>query len=927
MVLRPHAKRRRVALAIAALCLAPAAGAQITTVGAVGTYPVFALAIGPGDTFLGNNTLWVGNGGFGSLDAVGGVTLQSGALAVGLGGTGASDGVVNFAGAGTLVQLTGDGYSDGLVNRFGVGEWGRGVVTVSAGAVLDGRAMAAACTGAVVVQYCNNFVGNAAGSDGTLTVTGPGSRASFLSGFYVGGLAVFRPPVDGFTFGTPGGTTTGRVNVLDGGTLETDRPVLGVAPGGGSPTGTERSFAEAVIGGAGSVWRVSGGTLDGSRARFETATHRNAWATLAVEAGGLLSIDGPSGDVYNNLDLTSGGGRTDARVTGPGSRISFTRASGILHVGQSLGTASLEVGAGGQVDGMFYLGVGRNGSAGNLVVDGAESLVRVDGTATAAANGVSGLAYMEVGRNGGNGTVTLRNGARLEVLASSFATNGTGMGMARDANSSGTLNIDSGAVALFRSTSSAPGTADETRNPVVLVGRDGSATLNIAGGGQLRVEGGAASTPDHLRGTALYLGGSGGNPAGGGRAVASVSGPGSLLSVSGADAFLAVGFGATGSGNLAVSDGARVEATIMHVGSSGGVGVVRLDGASVDLSGQYAGGSGQPGAALVIGSGAGAVGNLAAVNGSAIRIANDAGNGGGISIGGRTGQAGGDGVLTLSASSLVFDIPTGNGGMNVGRSGSGLLRMSNGSAVDLGSNVLYVAREAGSDGAVIATGGSTITAGWVGVGRNQNGGGDGSDGGTGTMVLNGATLFAQDVVIGTNGYLGGSAGSIVVSGSVVNYGIFSPGSSPGDFSIAGSFVAGASSRLVLEIEALAGGGFATDVLRFDAGATVEFGGSSIEFRFLGATNPNAFAASGAFDVATFLQQGDGSGNFAGLASEQLAGVAFTALSDEYPIIDFEFDPLTGSFSVVAVPEPGSWVLMAGGLLLVGCVVGRRRRLN
>jgi len=82
---------------------------------------------------------------------------------------------------------------------------------------------------------------------------------------------------------------------------------------------------------------------------------------------------------------------------------------------------------------------------------------------------------------------------------------------------------------------------------------------------------------------------------------------------------------------------------------------------------------------------------------------------------------GGDGTITLSASFMVFNFPNSSAGLNVGSSGGGLLRLQNGSTVDLGSEFLYVARESGSDGTMIATGGSTITAGWVGVGRNLAG--------------------------------------------------------------------------------------------------------------------------------------------------------------------------------------------------------------
>jgi T5SS/PEP-CTERM-associated repeat protein len=906
------ARRHRIATAVSLLLCAQASLAVVEVTGAFGTDPG-GLAIGPGDTDLSGARFYIGTGALGTLLVDAGSQLSSGTLAFATGGTGAASGLIS--GSGTRVNLT----ADGKFNRFEVGNWGIGAVTVAAGAILDGRTNVGACTSGN--QFCNNFIGQTAGSDGTFTVTGSGSEAYFLKDFVVGDTAVFRPPYNSFTFGTPGGTSTGRVHILGGGLLVTDYARLGRGPTNPGATGTERSFAELLVNGPGSTWRVTGGTVDGGEPYFGTALGRNAWADVRVENGGSIRMGG-TGDTYSSVNLTVDRGRTDAIVTGSGSNITFESQSGVLQVGRSLGSATLEVRDGGRVEGMFYASVGRDGSLGTLVVDGPTSLFRVDGTATAAALGVTAPAFMDIGRAGGNGNVTVSNGARLELLSASSTTNGTGMNLARDANSAGTLNITGGAVVQLRAESVAPGTAAETWNPTLAVGRDGSGTLNISGGGKLLVEGNAVSTPTQPRNTNLFIGGSL-NFAGGGKGSATVTGAGSAILVSGADNFMGVGDGATASGNLTASDGASIAAMIMHVGSRGGVGVAKFDNATIELTGQYTGVGGQPGATLVVGFGAGSVGNVSASNGTTIRVANAGSNGGGVSIGGTANAPGGDGTLTLSASSLVFDFPNSNAGLNVGRNGSGLLRLQKGSTVDLGNEFLYVAREIGSDGTLIATGGSTITAGWVGVGRNLAGGGTGTDGGTGTMVLNGATLNAENVVIGTNGYLGGSAGSINVSGSVTNYGTFSPGSSPGTFAIGGDYTAGSGSRLILEIESTLGGGFLTDLVLFDVGAAVNFGESAVEFRFLGKTDPEAFEATGGFNIGAFLQLVDGSGGLDPLEPSVFKGVAFSASSSAYQITDFTYDPATGGFTVTAVPELGTWALMFGGLLLIAGAARRR----
>jgi hypothetical protein len=214
------------------------------------------------------------------------------------------------------------------------------------------------------------------------------------------------------------------------------------------------------------------------------------------------------------------------------------------------------------------------------------------------------------------------------------------------------------------------------------------------------------------------------------------------------------------------------------------------------------------------------------------------------------------------------------------------------------------------------TGGSSITAGFVGVGRNKTG-----DGGTGTMVVNNSTLTAQTIEIGANGYLGGN-GTII--GNVTNYGIFNPGNSPGTFVIDGSFTNGAGGRLFVEVESDGHGGFNTDKFVFKNGSNIDLSGAQVVFRFLGDTDPNAFQASGDFDIDTFFRISGPNGE-SDLSHDLFGAVDFVARADAYTFESFSFSTEDGATfkATPAVPEPETWALMIGGLGMMGLLARRR----
>ncbi len=904
--------------ALLALAVVAPAQAQFSSSGAVNVYPGnAAVPNGPGNADLGNVGLFVGNGAPGSFSALGGSLLRLGSLLIGPSGAGNGDGTVVLDGVGTRVSLVGDGFSNGVINRLGVGEWGKGALTVSGGATLDGRAESAACIGQF--HYCNNFIGNAAGSSGVFTVTGAGSNASFLRAFRVGGLAVFHPPIDSFTFGTPGGSSRGTVNVLAGGLLTTDNIGLGLAPGGSSPVGNERSIADATVDGAGSIWRVTGGTLDGSGAGVTTGEHRNALAALSVSGGGKLLIDGKAG-IYNFINLTNNGGRTAARVTGAGSAVLFSGDAGVLQVGRRLGSAALSIDSGGSASGMFYVSVGRDGSFGDLAVDGAGSLLRVDGTASALANGSLNNAVLDIGRSG-NGLVTVSNGGRIELIATGAASNGPHLNLGRDAASAGTLNIigAGSVVSLSAQSVLAGGGPGEAFNPFVRVGRDGNGTLNITGGGKLLIDGRAISTVADSRSTDLYIGGTGDNT-NGGKGIALVSGAGSEIRLTGIDTFIGVGFGPQSFGQLTVANQADVSAIGMNVGRSGGVGVLAVDNATVHFSGHQTGFV-QAGAFLSIGR-SGGTGVVNVGNGSVITLNNLGSQGASLNLGGTGPGPLGDGTLTLSgASQIHIQAAPGLATLSVARDGSGLMRVKGGSSVDVGDGSTYIGRLKGADGTLILSEASNLTTGWLGVGRNKTATGS-VDGGTGTLVLINSTLTAQNIVIGSNGFLGGTG---TITGNVSNFGIFAPGNSPGTMEITGAFSAEAGSRLILEVQGDGHGGFNTDQVIFGSGQALDLAHLNVEFRFLGATNPNDFQAAHLFDINSFFQLRTAGGGMANLAAAAFTGATFSAQADAYTVSNFSFTAAGGAiFTATPVPEPASLALLLAGLALLSGLAQRAR---
>ena len=894
------------------LSVAPPARAQFFShSGSVGTFPFNFFPINGAVSFydMSGNTLFVGSSAPGSFSALAGALLKADHLTVGNGGSGS--GSVTVSGSPTRIELGGTG------NRLEVGNWGSGSMLVSAGALVDATLNAAACT--APGASCRSFIGNGAGSTGTLSVTGVGSEVRTLRSFTVGQAAVYPG------FGTPGGTTNATLNVLNGGTLRTEGASVGAGPAGPNALGTERVFANVTVDGVGSQWIVKQNSVDANAvASFSAGTHANAQATITVSNGGKLLVDGSSSPgPFDFMNLGVNGGRVDMTVTGIGSSVEVKGNNPVLQVGRSgaAAQASFSVLAGASASAMF-LNVGRDGARGSLLIDGTGSQLTLAGAGTP---GVGGAAFGNVGRDGGNGSVTVSNGGRLLVTDGGADTRlgggSPGVIVGRGAGGTGLLEIKGGGskVEIVSSSLGLGLGVPDNFNPYMSLGRDvgSSGELRVSDGGKLLMTGTAITSLADQRYTGLVIGGRTQNVAGGvGRA--SITGAGSEVRMSGTDAYVSVGRGAGSQGFLDVLNKGHLESTGLDVGWTAGTGTMTINDATVRLSGgPFVDGGG---AGMTIGAGAGSVGTVALNNAARISLSSDTAPFG-INVGGFRTLDGGSGTLTMAGGSVIDYSGTAARALTIARSlgSTGSMTMTEASSVVLGSNgSLLIGRVVGATGELTMRTGSTLSANYVGVGSVP-----GVDTGTAKLILTDSTLTAATVEIGARGTLGGNNGT--VNGFVINRGTLAPGESPGKIIINGGIRNEGDGQLVLDVQSDNLGGFLTDALILTKNSTFDFGAMKVLFNFVGDTDPNLFMGSGKFDMDNFLLSRDGQTD-SGLSSvftqgtvwsDVFSAAQFSATADGFDVTSLTFSS-DGRFGViaVAVPEPTTWAMLFLGVALL-----------
>lgn len=836
------------------------------------------------DAQAGDVNVGGGGGGGGSLTVSNGGATASRSLQVGLGAQGR--GTVSLTGAGSRSEL----YAV-KSHRLDIESGG---VTVAAGALLDGRVNAAACDG----LWCGAFVGAYAGADANLIVTGAGSRASFLSDFRVGAAYVTAPPDTPYTLGVAGGTTRASVSVLDGGLLQTQSVAAGIASSGPAALGNERADVRLLVSGAGSSWQVTGSpsTLDNAYFRTGLGAGGNTHTDIRILDGALLQLGMP-GAAWSQLDLAAQSGRTEMLVGGAGSRLDFAAQRSALYVGRADGQASLSFAQGGWLSGATFIEVGGKDMS-TLSFDGVGS-----GASIAAAEHIS------VGRSGGNGRLSVSNGARFDAAGGNGATLWVGYN-SQAGGGHGVLTIDGpGSQFLLQSTAT-PGSPDlPNYAPWVGIGVGAQGELRIGNGASMTVRTESTLSNQQFSPTIVNLGIGSSNGTIAGYGMASVGGAGSRLQVLGDDAVMTVGRSVGSNAQLDIVNGGRVETVNLIVGQSGASGMLNVSAATLALGG--AAGNSSNGASLRLGDGAGSLGAARFGKGAVVSIVE---NGAGRALM-TLGTRGGIGSLTMSGgASLNLAGAAGRAELQVGAAGVGSALLD-ASSIALGGGALSIGHDAGSSGYLKLANNSALQAAYVGVGSTP-----GVDGGNASLIVNDSTLTAGVLEVGSLGYLGGNG---LLAAHVVNRGVINPGNSPGTLTIDGGFSSQAGGRLVLEVAGDGAGHFQTDHLLFTDGSNIDLSGLQISFHFLGATDPRAFLASGAFNIDNFLDY-TGNAGLHPLDHGLYNGVSFAANADAYRFQRFSFSADGGAdFSIAAVPEPGSWAMLGAGLALLGLMVRRR----
>lgn len=471
------------------------------------------------------------------------------------------------------------------------GEWAYGVsglgsLTVDRGDVLT---MTSDAVGGPYVR-----VGQFAGGDATMTITGAGSEVRIDSaGSTISGDGA------GMQIGRDG--AVGAVNVLAGGALRiTDTTSQTLSSNAAEFLYVGRGISSTA------TLNVSAGSVEvsGSGAALRVGIE-GATGSLAVSAGAHVAVISTSRTANHFANFSVGElGSTGSATIDQSSLLVECRGSNeaYFNIGRG-GTGTLSItGTGAAAHGLFLHGgsgsfafadIGRS-ATGNGTVAVSNAIIRLQNDG----NGFDGVAYgiggnvgMAVGREGGIGSLTLTDNARLALDAARFSTLNLGLG------GNGSLSMSAARIDIESTFNSATLTVGRTaggtgvlsivnRSTITIDGADAGFLIGYGGGGATGTVTISDSTV-RLNGTEDAMLALGTQPP-----TTSTPGPGTgtltmvrnaVVEIDGGtgQAGLAVGAQAGGAGTLWLSRGAKIAMVStgdaeVRIGTDGGTGEVTL---------------------------------------------------------------------------------------------------------------------------------------------------------------------------------------------------------------------------------------------------------------------------------------------------------------------------------------------------------------
>lgn len=646
-------------------------------------------------------------------------------------------GVLNIgdSGAGTL-SVEGGGFVTSTYGQIGVQAGGEGTVTVAGSGSgwlsnssiyigMFGTGTLDIVDGGTVTNAQSGYIGNYAGSAGTVAVTGARSawaNTNYLSVGYMG---------------------SGALTIADGGRVTNSYGYIGANLG---------SIGTASVSGSGSSWENSGDLIVGQLGK----------GTLAIETGGIVSnttghigfspgaigkvtVTGDGSGWTNDSTLVVGnygtgtltvaqGGTVSSADGGIGIQAGSTGTVTVMDTGStwtmvndlvigSGGVGTLSVEAGGTVsNGFGYIGTG----------SGAEGHVSVTGTGSQWTNAHS----LFVGDAGGNGTLLIEDGGKVTngygVIGSGTGTGTKGAvivtGKSSRWSNLGDLNLGN----------SGTGTLTIEKGGSVITDRAGYVGYGAGAFGAVTVVGEGSSWSSLGVSVGVFGTGelsvlAGGEVSGFGGTVGDYAGSDGLVRINGtgsswintADLII----GNNGAGTLTVEDGAQVSNTFGFIGKEAG--------STSDAAVTGNGSAWTSSDTLYVGFYG--TGSLLVEDGGYVSNA--------TSFVGRA--SGAQGVVTVAGSGSAWDNDT----LYVGTDGKGSLTVKDGGAVS-NEAAGFVGYSSGAQGDVLVTGRGSS---WTSKGNLNIG-----YAGTGALTIaDGATVTAASGVGSTDiGSISGSTGTI-----------------------------------------------------------------------------------------------------------------------------------------------------------------------